>query len=180
MRLRSALITLYALYVVFILLTQVPILAKESAERRAETVHDYYLTFTEDGYTPDGHYYVERSDTTRAGKVNVVYTMETNSLKVDAINVKTLVVYCHSIFEEKSMEVFGIAYDKDSSYYKKYFLDHEEPLTVNVATMDTLELVLIDIPYPYDVKVDDRRSDTTRSPQVTARQGSPCHRAHMR
>jgi len=158
-RLRSALITLYIMYVAFILLSQVPILAKESAENRASTVHDYYLTFTQDGYTQDGHYYIERTDTTKDGRVNVIYNMDTNSLTIDAINVKRLAIFCHSIFKEKSMEVFGQAYLEDTSYYKTYFLDHDEPLRANIATSDPLEVIFVDIPFPYEVEIEDRSSD---------------------
>ena len=108
MRLRSALLLMYALYVAFILMTQIPILAKDSVETRTIEDQIYNFTFEQDGQTVDGNFIVERADTKLPGTIGVVYQASDNILLVDAVNIKSLEVNCRSIYMENGQKIFGI------------------------------------------------------------------------
>jgi uncharacterized repeat protein (TIGR01451 family) len=129
------------LWLVLILLSQVPFIAENTFD----------TSFTTDGKT--GHYYVERYDTTQAGRIKVLYTTKTNSLKVDCTNIKVLRIYCREMYEDKSEEVFKQDPDLDSNFYKTYFIDRNN-FFVTVTTQDMItNLTFIDTPIPYKVMV---------------------------
>ena len=70
---RSKWVILYALWIILILLSQVPFLAQTLIDTSDmdETVESH-LTFPSDG--KQGHYYVERYDKNQTGRINVLYT----------------------------------------------------------------------------------------------------------
>lgn len=149
---RSYWFLVYTLWIVFIILSQVPLLANTLIDYSAmdETVESH-LKFPEDGKV--GHYYVERYDTNQTGYINVVYTTETNSLKVDCTNIRVLRIYCREMYEKKSEEVFKFDPGLDSNYYKTYFIERDY-FHVHVYTKLMIEeLAFIDTPIPYNVSV---------------------------
>jgi hypothetical protein len=110
-----------------------------------------HLRFPVDGKT--GHYYVERYDTSKDGRINVIYTTDSNSLEVDCSNIKVLRLYCREMYEKKSVEVFKRDPDLDSNYYKTYFIERDH-FHVQVYTEQTIQkLEFIDTPVPYNVTV---------------------------
>ena len=64
---------LFAIWIVFIILSQVPFLAETLVDYSAmdETVESH-LRFPQDG--KQGHYYVERYDTDKPGLIDLIYT----------------------------------------------------------------------------------------------------------
>ena len=143
---------LFALWLVFILISQVPFLAEDLfdySNMDDEVVS--HLKFTNDGKS--GYYYVERYDTSQPGRINVVYTTDSNSLEVDCINIKVLCIYCRDMYEGKSEDVFNRDPGLDSNYYKTYFIERDH-LNVHVYTEKTItQLSFIDTPVPYNVTV---------------------------
>jgi uncharacterized repeat protein (TIGR01451 family) len=109
------------------------------------------LSFPEDG--KKGHYYVERYDTTQTGRINVIYTTESNSLDVNCTNIKVLKIYCREMYEKKSEEVFKRDPSLGSNYYKTYFIDRDH-FRVHIHTQRIItQLWFIDTPIPYNVTV---------------------------
>lgn len=109
------------------------------------------LTFPQDG--KQGHYYVERYDTAKEGRIHVIYTTESNSLEVDCINIKVLRIYCREMYDKKAEEVFKRDPELDSNYYKTYFITRDH-FHVHVYTQQLItQLAFIDTPIPYNVTV---------------------------
>jgi len=148
---KSIFAILFALYLVFILLSQIPFLAEDLDTGVMDDTYESHLTFSQDGKT--GHYYVERYDTQKVGRINVLYTTDSNSLEVDCTNIKVLRIYCREMYEKKSQEVFKRDPALDSNYYKTYFIN-KNYFKVHVFTEQMItELEFIDTPIPYNVKV---------------------------
>jgi uncharacterized repeat protein (TIGR01451 family) len=143
---------LYTLWIILILLSQVPFVAEYYFESNTmDDSYEYSLTFTNDGKT--GHYYIERYDTSQAAKINVIYTSKSNSLEVDCRNIKILKIYCREMYDDKSQEVFKQDPSVDSNYYKTYFITRNL-FTVHVYTPKIItQLSFIDAPIPYNVTV---------------------------
>ncbi len=143
---------LYALWIVLILLSQVPFLAETLVDTsEMDDTVESHLRFPQDG--KQGHYYVERYDSNQNGLINVVYTTDSNSLEVDCTNIKVLRIYCREMYEKKSEEVFKRDPELDSNYYKTYFIERDH-FHVHVYTQDLItELAFIDTPIPYNVTV---------------------------
>ncbi len=140
------------LWVVFIILSQVPFIAQDIMNiDNMDDSYEYNLKFPSDGKL--GHYYVERYDTSADGFIYVKYTTSTNSLEVECSNIKVLRVYCREMYEKKSEEVFKRDPNLDSNYYKTYFIDRDY-FQVYVYTPQMItELAFIDTPTPYNVTV---------------------------
>ena len=143
---------LLILWLVLILLSQIPFIAENTIDTsNMDESYEYNLTFTSDGKT--GHYYVERYDTSQSGRINVLYTTKTNALKVDCTNIKVLRIYCREMYEDKSAEVFKQDPNLDSNFYKTYFIDRNN-FFVTVTTQNMItNLTFIDTPIPYKVLV---------------------------
>ena len=72
---------LIVLWMVFIILSQVPFLAENFVDTsEMDDVMEYHLSFPQDGKA--GHYYVERYNQSQIGRINVKYTTKSNSLEV--------------------------------------------------------------------------------------------------
>ena len=152
---KSIFAILLALYLVFILISQIPFLAEEIVDTSdMDDTYESRLTFPRDG--KQGHYYVERYDKTEAGRIHVIYTTATNSLEVDCTNIKVLHIYCREMYDKKSDEVFNRDPELDSNYYKTYFISRDH-FHVHVYTEEEItELSFIDTPIPYNVTVNDQ------------------------
>jgi hypothetical protein len=152
---KSIFAILFALWVVFVLLSNIPLIA--------QTLIDYSdmddkvvsrLTFPQDG--KQGHYYVERYNLLEPGLINLVYTTDSNSLEVDCTNIKVLKIYCRELYEKKSEDVFKRDPNLDSNYYKIYFIERDH-FHVHIYTQQKIEkLEWIDTPIPYNVTVNGR------------------------
>jgi len=144
-----------ALYITFILLSAVPFVADKTVEVNLKTKYDYHLVYRVDGR--QSHYYVERSNTNQVGLIDLTYTTETNSLEVDAKNIKILEIYCRSMYEDECQKVFGFDPSENSNYYKWYFIEKNHlTVTVNSDTKFNT-LAFIDTPIPYEVYVNGLR-----------------------
>jgi uncharacterized repeat protein (TIGR01451 family) len=143
---------MFALYVVFILVSQIPLIAEQFIN--TDDMVDRYecvLTFPKDG--KQGHYYVERYDTSKIGRIDLEYITKTNSLDVDCRNIKVLRIFCREMYDDKSEDVFYRDPELDSNYYKTYFITRDY-FHVSVYTHDEItELSFIDTPIPYNVTV---------------------------
>ena len=144
-------ITLISLYFVFVLITQVPFMAEDFSYENMVDSYEANLTFPKDG--KQGHYYVERYDTEKPGRIYVQYITESNSLEVECTNIKVLNIYCREMYEDKSKDVFNQNPELDSNYYKTYFINRNY-FYVHVYTTNKIdELSFIDTPIPYNVTV---------------------------
>jgi hypothetical protein len=140
-----------AIYLAFILVSKVPIFAEESIEINMKDSYEYHLTYKTDGR--QGHYYVERYNPTHNGYIDLVYTTSSNSIVVDARNIKNLMVYCRSMYEDECKKVFGIDPWNNTNYYKWYFVEKNH-FNANVDTQNPIhELTFVDTPAPYEVWV---------------------------
>ena len=149
---KSIFAVLFALYTVFILLSQIPFIAEDIIDTsKMEDSYEYSLSFPSDG--KQGHYYIERYDTLKTGYIHITYTTKSNSLEVECTNIKVLKIYCREMYEKKSEEVLKIDPALDSNYYKTYFIgrDHFHVHVFTQRTIDQLEF--IDTPIPYNVTV---------------------------
>lgn len=148
---RQLIAVMLAIYLAFILVSKVPIFAEESIEINMKDSYDYHLTYKTDGR--QGHYYVERYDTMKYGYIDLVYTTSSNSIVVDAQNIKNLTVYCRSMYEDECRKVFGIDPWNNTNYYKWYFIEKNH-FNANVDTVNPInELTFVDTPKPYEVWV---------------------------
>ena len=89
---KSIFAVLFALYTVFILLSQIPFIAEDIIDTsKMEDSYEYSLSFPSDG--KQGHYYIERYDTLKTGYIHITYTTKSNSLEVECTNIKVLKIY---------------------------------------------------------------------------------------
>jgi uncharacterized repeat protein (TIGR01451 family) len=150
----SILKILFALYITFIILSQIPLMAENFDYSDMVDNYEAHLTFKADGKT--GHYYVERYDTGEPGIILVEYVTQSNSLEVDCTNIKVLRIHCREMYETKSQDVFNRDPGLDSNYYKTYFMNRDY-FNVHVYTSSEItELSFIDTPIPYNVSVNGR------------------------
>ncbi len=151
-RKRSLLAIAIALYVTFLLLSTIAFTADRLVETNMKDNYNYNLRFPTDGY--QSHYYVERLNVSKVGKIDIKYTTSTNILNVDTENIKVLRIDCRSLYEDECKKVFGFDPTENSNYYKWYFIEKNH-LNVNVDTDCAInELVFIDTPIPSTVLVD--------------------------
>jgi hypothetical protein len=85
--------------------------------------------------------------------VDVIYTTASNSLDVDAENIKVLHIDCRSMYEDECQKVFGFDPSENSNYYKWYFIEKDH-LNINIdSDSEIKELSFIDTPLPNKVVV---------------------------
>ena len=80
------------LYITFILLSTIPFVADRAIEPQMQDTYVYHLSYPRDGR--QSHYYVERVNTSKIGKIDLVYTTTSNSLVVNTENIKVLHIFC--------------------------------------------------------------------------------------
>ncbi len=153
-------ITLYAFYVVFILLSLSAYYAEYTLNTRATGKHSYILSFDYDGedYIEKEHYKVKLVNNEIRGIIWVTYDVEKHDLDVASQNILELEIDCRSIAEEKSKELIPTNY-RD---YKDYFIKRNL-FTVEVNSDHIIDLTLKDIPYPYKVTLNGEDVDFTYS-----------------
>jgi len=140
-----------ALYITFILLSAIPYMADRSIEPNMQESYEYHLRYPRDGRQT--HYYVELVNTSRIGKIDLVYTTASNSLDVTTENIKVLHIYCRSMYADECRDVYGIDPTDNSNYYKWYFIEKNH-FNVNIdSDYGFKELSFIDTPIPYEVIV---------------------------
>jgi PKD repeat protein len=132
-------------------MSSIPFLADNVIETNMKDSYSYHLTYPADGRQT--HYYVERINTNIAGKIDLVYTTNTNTLNVKPNNIDVLHVYCRSMYEDECKEVYGFDPSDNSNYYKWYFIEKNH-FIVNIESDNVIkELSFIDMPVPYQVYV---------------------------
>jgi hypothetical protein len=150
-RTKSALTLMFSIYLVLVILSQIPFMAENFSYDNVVDNYEAHLTFPVDGKS--GHYYVERYDLNESGKINLEYVTQSNSLEVQCTNIKILRIYCREMYEDKSDDVFQIDPALDSNYYKTYFIERDY-FYVHVYTAQKIEqLTFMDTPIPYNVTV---------------------------
>jgi len=144
----------YLLYLFLILMTQLPFIAEHFASRTIydSDVIESHLSFPADGR--QSHYYVELSNQSMVGYIDVYYYPKSNTLRTKVENIKSLTIYCRSMYYDECKDVFGIDPNDNSNYYKWYFIEKNH-LNVNIDSNNDLEtLKFIDAPQPSAVYVD--------------------------
>ena len=147
---RGLWITIYAIYVVFILISATAFYAEQAINSRSRTTFNYVITFDSDGTKE--HYTVTLTDNTEQGKIFVEYN--DHSIVVSTFNIKELTIDCRSIAKEKSIEILGIDYEDHEDYYKEYFIKEVKTFTAYVTADYEIDLTFKDVPYPSKVIVD--------------------------
>ncbi len=151
---RSLLVTIYVIYIAFILISTIPYIAEQEAANRGTITNGEYrsnLMFPDNGVY--GHYrYVTLFDNSTPGYIDLKYIYETNTLYIERLeNVRELKIDCRLMYAAKSQEVF----DEDPlsmglEYYKTYFTETNDGLfTVIINTdspMDTLQFLRVPMP----------------------------------
>jgi hypothetical protein len=150
---RGLWITLYAIYIIFILLSATAFYAEQTIETRASGTYSYSLTFEKDGVQKE-HYIVTRTLGSQPGRIYVTFNADLHTLDVETINIRQITVDCRSIAKDKSREILGKEYEDNENYYKTYFLDKGKEFTINVNADHDIALTLRDVPYPSKVTVD--------------------------
>jgi len=144
-------VLLYAMYITFILLSRMPLLAEIWVEPKMEDNYEYNLSFLTDG--KQSHYEVERYDQNIPGTIYIKYYSMNNTLKIEATNIKNLSIDCRSMFEDECQEIFRVDPKVDSNYYKHYFIEKNH-LKVHINTHNNItRLGFKDTPIPYNVTV---------------------------
>jgi hypothetical protein len=148
---KKALTLIFSLYLVFVILSQIPFMAETFSYDNVVDNYEAHLSFPSDGKS--GHYYVERYDLQKPGKIDLEYVTNSNSLEVQCTNIKVLSIYCREMYEDKSEEVFQVDPELDNNYYKTYFIERDY-FYVHVYTEQEIEqLTFVDTPIPYNVTV---------------------------
>ncbi len=141
----------YALYIAFIILSRVPLLAEIWVETEMEDTYEYHISFLSDG--KQSHYDVERYNQSSPGYIHVKYTTMNNTVKIDAKNIKILSIDCRSMYNDEYKEIFGIDAHDNTNYYKWYFIEKNH-LKVEINTDNSIiRLEFKDTPIPYEVRV---------------------------
>ncbi len=146
-----AIVLVYTLYLLFIFLSRMPLLAEMWVDPEMKEIYETRLSFPTDG--KQSHYEVERYSQSSPGYIHVIYYTANNTLNIDAINIKKLSIDCRSMYEDECKEVFGIDPEDDSNYYKIFFIEKDN-LKVHVNTDNKItHLEFKDTPMPYEVRV---------------------------
>ena len=149
-------ITLYALYIVFILISTAAFYAEETVETRAHATgtYEYNLYFPRDGVI--GHYTVTRTfGGEQPGKIHVIFYADTDNLYVETTNIQKLSIDCRSIAKEKTQQILGLDYSTNQNYYKTYFIEEVPEFVVTVNADNEIGLTFEDVPYPSLVKLNE-------------------------
>jgi hypothetical protein len=153
-RLKWLVIIGYLLYILLIFLSQLPLLA-EFFTNQALIDNDeieYHLSFNTNGR--QSHYYIERANQSKPGRIDVYYYPDSNTLKTEVENIKILTIFARSMYYDECKDVYGIDPDDNSNYYKWYFIEKNH-LNVNIDSDSDIEtLRFVDVPKPYAVYVD--------------------------
>ncbi len=139
-------VTLYVLYIVFILLSATAFYAEQSLDSRASGIYKYSLTFDNDGVY--SHYTLTRTTGSEPGKIFVTFNADSHTLDVETVNIRKLTIDCRSIAAEKTEEILGLDYEENKNEYKRYFIEKGKEFTVFVDADHTIDLTLEDVPYP--------------------------------
>ncbi len=152
-RKRAFWISLYVLYLVFIILSVTAFYAEHTIKTRASGTYEYSLKFTQDGL--QDHYKVTRTiGGSEIGRIFVTFDADQHKLDVKTKNIRQLTIDCRSIAEEKTEEILWVDYEENTNYYKTYFTEYGKEFTVNVDVDHDIDLTLEDIPYPQKVTLD--------------------------
>ncbi len=143
-----------ALYITFLLLSTIPFAADRAIEPHMKDSYEYHLRYLRDGRQT--HYYVERVNTSKIGKIDLTYTTSSNSLDVDVQNVKVLHIFCRSMYEDECRKVYGIDPSDNSNYYKWYFIEKNHFQVTIDSDHEIEELSFIDTPFAYKVLVNNK------------------------
>lgn len=144
----------YLIYLLMIVMTQLPFIAEHVSNR---AVYDgdpieSHLKFTNDGRQT--HYYIERENKSLPGTIDVYYYPKDNTLYTNVINIKSLTIYCRSMYYDECKDVFGIDPFDNSNYYKWYFIEKNHLAVVITSECDLEMLKFVDAPKPNTVSVD--------------------------
>ena len=142
-------VTLYALYIVFILISATAFYAEQAINTRQTGTYEYHLRFDDDGQ--QDHYIVTRTDADSPGMISVKYIADSHTLDVKTTNIRRLTIDCRSIAEEKTEEILNKRYEDNLNLYKSFFVDKDKEFTVNVNADHEIEITFKDIPYPSSV-----------------------------
>ena len=140
-------VTIYVLYIVFILLTTSVFYAEQNLQTRSRGTHDYLITFDKNRLEVE-HYKAKLVDDTLPGRIWVQATVETNKnqLTVETFNIAELEVDCTSIAREKNMEILGFDYEENENAYKQYFIDRNL-FTVSIFVDNDIFLCILNLIY---------------------------------
>ena len=145
---------LFVLYITLIILISTVYIAENEFRGRIDfDKYQYKLTFPTDGKFE--HYNVLRTDSNLPGYIDLKYTKSINRLEVETINIKELDIDCRSIAVEKNEEILGENYYLDTNAYKQFFIDKKQ-FTVVVDTDHRITTSFTDVPFPYEVIVNDQ------------------------
>ena len=140
-----------ALYITFLLLSTIAFSADRTVETNMKESYTYHLSWPKDGR--QSHYYVERVDTSKEGRIDLTYTTASNTLVVDSKNIKVMHIFCRSMYEDECRKVYGIDPSDNTNYYKWYFIEKNH-FNVNIESdSECEELAFIDTPLAYEVIV---------------------------
>ncbi len=140
-----------ALYITFIILSTMAFTADRTIETKMQDSYTHHLRYPRDGR--QSHYYVERVNTSKIGKIDLTYTTKTNSLDVDVYNIKVLNIFCRSLYEDECKDVYGIDPFDNTNYYKWYFVEKNHFHVVIDSDSEIEELSFVDTPLAYEVFV---------------------------
>ncbi|MCK5562122.1 MAG: hypothetical protein KAJ51_16100, partial [Thermoplasmata archaeon] len=143
----------YLIYLLMIVMTQLPFIAEQVTNRAVydnEPIESH-LKFTNDGR--QSHYYIERENKSLPGTIDVYYYPKDNSMYTNVINIKSLTIYCRSMYYDECKDVFGIDPFDNSNYYKWYFIEKNHLAVVITSESDLEMLKFVDVPKPNTVSV---------------------------
>ena len=130
MKRRSIWFGLYAIYLVFILISVYAFMAEDSISdirTGMDEKYTYNLLFTKDGKST--HYDVTLHDTGTPGKITLTYWTQDNKLDVTKVqNIKTLKIDVQSMYEDESMKVFKQSHTSSQSLPLMYWLEAGDSL----------------------------------------------------
>ena len=144
----------YLIYLLLLILSQLPYVAEhfiDTTRADSEPI-EYHITFKTNGR--QSHYYVERVNQVLLGRIDVYYYSNSNTLKTYVKNIKSLTIYCRSMYYDECKDALGVDPQSNSNYYKWFFIEKNH-LNVNIesdSAIDTLKFV--DAPKPMQVIVD--------------------------
>ncbi len=144
----------YLFYIFMVLIMRAPFLAEQYVENSIPEVVESHLTFYSDDR--QSHYDVELVDDSTPGRIDVSYYSESNTLRVTIVNIKSLTIYARSMYNDECQDVFGFDPNKNSNYYKWFFIEKNH-LNVNIESDNALDILkFIDVPKPYSVIVNSK------------------------
>jgi PKD repeat protein len=151
---RKLLAVIFAIWVSFILISTIPYIAEQNLKKTRSESNEYSskLEFPNDGEY--SHFkYVELTNNTSVGKIELKYTFNTNTLYIQKLeNVNELTIDCKLLYENKYKKVFGK--DPIDLEYLDIFVENDGLFTVIINTDTPMtKLQFIDTPLPKRVLV---------------------------